>query len=37
VIELHFLKPIAADDVAKQDRRELTLHIEALIRQHLAL
>lgn len=37
VIELHFLKPIAAEDVAKQDRRELTLHIEALIRQHLAL
>jgi 1-acyl-sn-glycerol-3-phosphate acyltransferase len=37
VIELHFLKPIPAEDVAKQDRRELTLHIETLIRQHLAL
>lgn len=37
VIELHFLTPIPAEDVAKQDRRELTLHIETLIRQHLAL
>lgn len=37
VIELHFLMPIPAEDVAKQDRRELTLHIETLIRQHLAL
>jgi len=37
VIELHFLKPITAEDVAKQDRRELTLHIEKLIRQQLAL
>jgi 1-acyl-sn-glycerol-3-phosphate acyltransferase len=37
VIELHFLKPIAAEEVAKRDRRELTLHIETLIRQHLAL
>ncbi|WP_081987101.1 lysophospholipid acyltransferase family protein [Methylotenera sp. G11] len=37
VIELHFLKPITAEDVAKQDRRELTLQIEALIRRHLAL
>jgi 1-acyl-sn-glycerol-3-phosphate acyltransferase len=37
VIELHFLKPIPAEEVAKQDRRELTLHIETLIRQHLAL
>lgn len=37
VIELHFLQPIAAENVAKQDRRELTLHIETLIRQHLAL
>jgi len=37
VIELHFLKPIATEEVAKQDRRELTLHIETLIRQHLAL
>ncbi len=36
VIELHFLPPIAAEVVAKQDRRELTLHIETLIRQHLA-
>ena len=37
VVELHFLKPITAEDVAKRDRRELTLHIESLIRQHLAL
>lgn len=37
VIELHFLKPISADEVIKQDRRELTLHLETLIRQHLAL
>jgi len=37
VIELHFLKPIIAEDVAKQDRRELTLHIEKLIRQQLTL
>jgi 1-acyl-sn-glycerol-3-phosphate acyltransferase len=37
VVELHFLKPIAAEDVAMQDRRELTLYIETLIRQHLAL
>jgi 1-acyl-sn-glycerol-3-phosphate acyltransferase len=37
VIELHFLKPIPAEEVAKRDRRELTLHIETLIRQHLAL
>jgi len=37
VIELHFLNPITAEDVAKQDRRELTLQIEALIRRHLAL
>jgi len=37
VIELHFLKPIAAEEVAKRDRRELTLHIESLIRQQLAL
>jgi len=37
VIELHFLKPITVEDVAKQDRRELTLHIEKLIRQQLAL
>lgn len=37
VIELHFLKPIPAEEVAKRDRRELTWHIETLIRQHLAL
>lgn len=37
VIELHFLEPIPAEDVAKQDRRELTLHIETVIRQQLAL
>lgn len=37
VVELHFLKPIAAENVATQDRRELTLYIETLIRQHLAL
>lgn len=37
VIELHFLKPITAENVIKQNRRELTLHIESLIRQHLAL
>lgn len=37
VIELHFLQPIAADNVAQQDRRALTLHVETLIRQHLLL
>lgn len=37
VIELHFLEPIAAQDVANRERRELTLHIENLIRRHLAL
>lgn len=37
VIELHFLEPIASEEVARQDRRELTLHIETLIRQHLTL
>lgn len=37
VVELHFLEPITAEDVARRDRRELTLHIESQIRQHLAL
>lgn len=37
VIELHFLAPITPENFAKQDRRELTLHIEKLIRHHLAL
>lgn len=37
VVELHFLAPIAAEDVANRDRRELTSHIENLIRRHLAL
>lgn len=37
VVELHFLQPIAAEEVANRDRRELTLHIENLIRRHLAL
>jgi 1-acyl-sn-glycerol-3-phosphate acyltransferase len=36
-VEIHFLKPIAAEVAAKQDRRTLTLHIETLIRQHLSL
>lgn len=37
VVELHFLEPITAEDVARRDRRELTLHIESQIRQHLVL
>lgn len=37
VVELHFLQPITADEVAAMDRRRLTLHLETLIRQHLAL
>ena len=37
VVELHFLQPITAEEVATQDRRTLTLHLESLIRGHLAL
>ncbi len=37
VIELHFLPPITAEEVATQDRRTLTLHLENLIRNHLGL
>lgn len=37
VVELHFLAPITPADFAGQDRRELTLQIEKLIRQQLAL
>ena len=37
VIELHFLAPITPKDFAQQDRRELTLHVETLIRRHLTL
>jgi len=32
-----FLAPITPKDFAEQDRRELTLHIETLIRHQLAL
>lgn len=37
VIELHFLAPILPKDFANQDRRELTMRVETLIRHHLAL
>lgn len=37
VIELHFLAPITPKYFAEQDRRELTLHVETLIRHQLAL
>lgn len=37
VIELHFLTPITPAEYLNQDRRELTLHIEDMIRQKLAL
>lgn len=37
VIELHYLAPITPADFAGQDRRELTLQIEKLIRSHLTL
>lgn len=37
MVELHFLQPMTAEDVAKLDRRELTQHIETLIRHHLAI
>lgn len=37
VVELHFLQPITAEEVARQDRRTLTLHIESLIRRQLSL
>lgn len=37
VIELHFLAPIAPDEFTGKDRRELTLHIEDVIRKKLGL
>lgn len=37
VIELHFLKPISPEEVAQYDRRNLTMHIEQLIRKQLAI
>jgi len=37
VIELHFLEPITPEIYAKLGRRELTLHIEGLIRNKLGL
>lgn len=37
VIELHFLEPMSPADYATMDRRELTVHIEGLIRRKLAL
>lgn len=37
VIELHFLEPIKPEIYASLDRRELTLHIEGLIRNKLGL
>lgn len=37
IVELHFLEPISPTDYAEMDRRELTLHIEGLIRKKLAL
>lgn len=35
IIELHFLKPISPEEVAQYDRRNLTIHIEQLIRKEL--
>jgi len=35
LIELHFLKPISPEEVAEFDRRNLTMHIEQLIRTQL--
>lgn len=37
VIELHFLTPITPAEFINKDRRELTLHIEDVIRKKLAL
>ena len=37
VIELHFLAPITIANIAQQDRRALTLHVESLIRSKLSL
>ena len=37
VVELHFLAPLSPADYVAMDRRELTLHIEGLIRRKLAL
>lgn len=37
IVELHFLAPISPAEYAAMDRRELTLHIEGLIRNKLAL
>lgn len=37
VVELHFLSPVMPSEYAGMDRRILTLHIEGLIRQRLAL
>lgn len=37
VVELHFTDPITPENYQAMDRRELTLHIEGLIRQKLAL
>jgi 1-acyl-sn-glycerol-3-phosphate acyltransferase len=37
VIELHFLKPISPEQVAAFDRRNLTIHIEQLIRNQLGI
>lgn len=37
VIELHFLNPMSPEEVAKFDRRNLTMHIEQLIRNQLGI
>jgi len=37
VIELHFLNPMSPEEVAKYDRRNLTMHIEQLIRNQLGI